>query len=75
MERYTPQIYAEKSNQPATVSGKTTSCAATHIDNMAVAMAYVPWQKWMGTYDVDTALAKGTIFPQLDLPFLGKGGK
>ena len=39
-------------------------------ENMPLAMAYVPYQ----SYAENTALAKGTIFPSLDLPFLGREG-
>ena len=38
--------------------------------NMPIAMAYVPWQQWRQTYPVDKALSRGTIFPELDLPFV-----
>jgi len=41
------------------------------IDNMPLAMAYVPMQKWKTVYNNDVALIRGTIFPELDLPFLG----
>jgi len=41
------------------------------IDNMPLAMAYVPMQKWKNVYNNDVALKRGTIFPELDLPFLG----
>ena len=37
-------------------------------------MAYVPYQEWEDTYAENVALAKGTIFPSLDMPFLGKEG-
>ena len=40
------------------------------IDNMPLAMAYVPMQKWKTVYSNDVALNRGTIFPELDLPFL-----
>ena len=40
-------------------------------DDMPIAMAYVPWQRWKSTYDPEKALERGTIFPELDLPFLG----
>lgn len=43
-------------------------------ENMPLAMAYVPYQSWEETYAENTALAKGTIFPSLDLPFLGREG-
>lgn len=39
-----------------------------------LAMAYVPYQNWEETYAENVALAKGTIFPSLDLPFLGREG-
>lgn len=42
--------------------------------NMPVAMAYVPWQKWKDIYEPCKALESGTIFAELDKPFLGKGG-
>lgn len=42
--------------------------------DMPIAMAYVPWQKWKNLYDPAKALESGTIFAELDKPFLGKGG-
>ncbi|MBQ6170564.1 MAG: spore coat associated protein CotJA [Ruminococcus sp.] len=38
-----------------------------------LAMAYVPFQQWGETYGDDEALSRGTLFPELDLPF-SKGG-
>ena len=35
----------------------------------ALAMAYVMVQCWGQTYEPATALKRGTIFPELDLPF------
>ena len=43
-------------------------------DDTPLAMAYVPYQKWEETYAENVALQKGTIFPSLDYPFLGKEG-
>lgn len=37
-----------------------------------LAMAKVPMQKWCSVYDGATAFARGTLFPALDLPYLGK---
>ncbi len=37
-----------------------------------LAMAYVPWQEWNEAYDEETALQRGTLFPELDKPFLGR---
>lgn len=39
-----------------------------------VGMAYVPWQYFSTVYDPDKALEVGTIFPELDKPFLGGRG-
>lgn len=44
------------------------------LQNKPVAMAYVPWQYFNQTYEPDQALMCGTIFPELNKPFLGKRG-
>ncbi len=33
-------------------------------------MGYVPPQQWGQTYTMEQALDRGTIFPELDLPFV-----
>lgn len=38
---------------------------------ISVAMAYVPFQQWCDIYECDKALCQGTVFPVLDLPFMG----
>lgn len=43
------------------------------LDKLPLAMSYVPMQKWRDIYDTGTALKVGTIFEELDLPFLGAG--
>lgn len=43
-------------------------------NNEGLAIAYVKPQSMQNrTYDLKTALQKGTIYPCLDKPFLGKG--
>ncbi len=42
------------------------------MDGMELAMAYVPWQKYTSIYEPDKALREGTIFPELNKPFLGR---
>lgn len=44
-------------------------------EQMVIAMAYVPKQQWNGTYDLCEGLKKGTIFPELDKPFMVGGGR
>ena len=44
-----------------------------------LASVYAPLQEYRGVFDKDTALLKGTLFSELDLPFMGasianKGG-
>lgn len=38
--------------------------------DMPIAMAYVPMQRWNQVYDMSRGLTRGTIFPELDLPFV-----
>ena len=52
-------------------------CPDTHDHfpaDMPIGMAYVPWQKWQDIYEHGKGLECGTIFRELDKPFLGKGG-
>ncbi|MDO4260889.1 MAG: spore coat associated protein CotJA [Eubacteriales bacterium] len=39
-----------------------------------VGMAYVPWQRWGAVYDLEKGLSCGTVFPDLNKPFLGVRG-
>ncbi|MDY5884210.1 spore coat associated protein CotJA [Roseburia sp. 831b] len=51
-----------------------TSCRENSRENVSgksVAMAYVPWQYFQNVYEPEKALEVGTIFPELDKPFLG----
>ena len=43
------------------------------LKGMEIAMAYVPWQHFQSIYEPDKALQVGTVFPELNKPFLGKG--
>lgn len=48
------------------------------LEGYPLAMVYSPVQCFRDIYDCDIALAQGTIFKELDLPFMGasvmKGG-
>ena len=51
----------------------TTMSARTECGNNPIlAMARVPVQDWSATYEPEIALSRGTLFPSLDLPFIGK---
>ncbi len=46
------------------------SCANDdRMKNFPIAMAYVPMQEWEGIADDETALARGTLFDALHLPW------
>ncbi len=38
-----------------------------------LASVYAPLQEWRELYDEEKGLARGTLFAELDKPFLGKG--
>lgn len=38
----------------------------------SLAMAYVPWQQWRELYTPEVGLKRGTIFAELDKPFIGE---
>lgn len=41
-------------------------------DNVPLAMAYVPMQRWRLLYEENIGLDRGTIFRELDKPFIGE---
>ena len=73
---------SRRSAQPAQnaqtgCQSRVSGCPDTHDHfpaDMPIAMAYVPWQKWQDLYEPCSGLECGTIFKELDKPFLGKGG-
>lgn len=38
-----------------------------------LAMCYVPWQQFSTTFDLARGFQTGTIFPELDKPFMAAG--
>lgn len=59
----------------ACMENRSSDCC-THdmLKGMPVAMAYVPWQTWKDLHPAEKALHRGTIFEELDKPFMGIGG-
>ena len=55
--------------------GSSRTDGRNTAENMSLAMAYVPWQTWRDIYDAEKGFHRGTIFQELDMPFLGKGGR
>ncbi len=54
------------------------SCSQNNYDScleqFPLAMAYVPFQRFGRPYDLPKGFQCGTIFPELNKPFLGSGG-
>ena len=50
---------------------RTGSMMNVFPENISLAMAYVPYQEWRDLYDETMALRQGTLFAELDKPFLG----
>ncbi|ADD02848.1 conserved hypothetical protein [Thermoanaerobacter mathranii subsp. mathranii str. A3] len=40
--------------------------------HLKLARAYVPLQKYVSLYPPEEAIKKGTIFPELDMPYAGE---
>lgn len=57
---------------PAAVNIRTDNIDAKCIDSFPLAMSYVPMQRWGDLYSADVALSRGTVFSELDKPFLGR---
>ena len=65
-------------------SCETKSCPPTmpvanadmdhHADQLPLAMAYVPIQRYHSMFEPCKALQMGTVFPELCKPFCGKRG-
>ena len=45
---------------------------AMYLGSLPLAMAYTPMQQWKTVYSAEQGLLRGTIFPELDLPFEGR---
>lgn len=41
------------------------------LNDLPLAMSYVPFQRWQNIYPLEKALKRGTMFADLDLPFKG----
>lgn len=53
--------------KPQQINSKSS---LNQIDDFPIAMSYTPWQQFSKTYSHEEALCKGTLFPELDKPFM-----
>lgn len=64
--------YTEDQCEIKRLKPATSADSSVTFECLPIGMAYVPWQRWNKVYQKDVALDRGTIFPELDLPFLGE---
>lgn len=57
-------------NERTLETGRTFASIPALPKDASVTMAYVPFQLSTKTYEPETALCRGTLFPELDKPFL-----
>ncbi len=51
---------------------QTGCCSELTNQPISLAMVYAPSQKWEDLYETGLGLERGTIFAQLDKPFIGE---
>ena len=59
---------------PSNKSSEHPDCMPLPEQDFSLAMAYVPVQNFGQTYEVEEAWSNGTLFPDLNKPFL-RGGR
>ena len=62
---------------PSSCTCRLDGCPDTHDflpSDIPLALAYVQWPNLQDIYEPCKALKRGTLFQELDKPFLGKGG-
>ncbi len=75
--RYMRRPMSGSAAAPAACPCRMDGCLDTNDffpSDIPLAMAYVKWQAWQDIYEPCKALERGTLFQELDKPFLGKGG-
>lgn len=73
------QIHEENTNAPGSSDSanrpneipESSGFDSRYLGSLPLAMAYVPMQQWKTVYSPQNGLSRGTIFPELDLPFEG----
>lgn len=66
-----PGYKMPEGRKPEYTRPKCVESVCSAVDVCPLAMAYVPWQSWGEVYKPTDGFRRGTIFPELDLPFLG----
>lgn len=72
MDCYFDRVFCDMQKDTATSPATENAFDHTYLGRLPLAMAYVPFQNWGNLYEPFRALQRGTIFPDLDLPFCGR---
>lgn len=72
MQNYRANTTSYHHHRPMPTPASPMMCDTRNEKSLA--MAYVPWQVWRDIYEVEKGFRCGTIFQELNMPFLGKGG-
>jgi hypothetical protein len=71
-----PQMWSQSNDSmnmnrmTCTMPSRFTTPVSGDLSTYPIAMAYVPMQQWSQTYPLSQGFSQGTIFPELDLPFM-----
>lgn len=68
-----PQPLPEPAPMPQPPVIEPPVCPTDDMNDKVLVMAYVKRQQWGQTYEPEVGLERGTIFPDLDYPFVGEG--
>lgn len=68
-------IDSRMSNNPTNNSNKYDGNTSAFPAKTPIGMAYVPFQQWEDVYEIDEAFPNGTLFPELNFPFMRGVGK
>ncbi len=73
MDNYLENIMMSEETTRKINNETENSFDAMYLGRLPLAMAYVPFQRFGASiYEPYRALKRGTIFPELDLPFCGR---
>ncbi len=72
-------VWEHRGNGSCNNKNSNTNGGSWALRGYPLASVYAPYQEFRGLYDKEKALKQGTIFSELDLPFMGasianKGG-
>lgn len=71
--RGVPMPYGRRTATDGVCDDTDNTIVPHNCDDMVLAMAYVPAQQWNTLFEMEEGFARGTVFPELEKPFMGGG--